>query len=100
MKGYQAGNKFKCLLKTHMWFLLVDILNFNYEYLFDAYTDAKFLADSYHLQEAYVKALGTGFSATPFNTFEIHFKASSETMSNTLEIVDLKVHSWISWILL
>ncbi|XP_057534190.1 uncharacterized protein LOC130812657 [Amaranthus tricolor] len=42
------------------------------------------------LKEAYVKALGTGFSATPFNTFEIHFQASSETMSNTLEIVDLK----------
>ncbi|KMT06770.1 hypothetical protein BVRB_7g159300 [Beta vulgaris subsp. vulgaris] len=41
------------------------------------------------LKEAYVKALGRGFSATPFKTFRIHFKASSKNMSNIPEVTDL-----------
>ncbi|XP_021766541.1 uncharacterized protein LOC110730997 isoform X2 [Chenopodium quinoa] len=34
------------------------------------------------LKEAFVKAIGRGFSATPFKTFRIHFKASSKNKSN------------------
>ncbi|XP_021844673.1 uncharacterized protein [Spinacia oleracea] len=41
------------------------------------------------LKEAYVKALGRGFSAAPFKTFRIHFKASSKNMSGVPEIADL-----------
>ncbi|XP_021765046.1 uncharacterized protein LOC110729603 [Chenopodium quinoa] len=42
------------------------------------------------LKEAYVKAIGRGFSATPFKTFRIHLKASSKNMSNISETAALK----------
>lgn len=41
------------------------------------------------LKESYVKALGRGFSASPFKTFRISFKASSISVSNY--IADSKV---------
>lgn len=43
------------------------------------------------LKEAYVKALGRGFSATPFKTFRIYFKAFPKNMSIIPETADLKV---------
>ncbi|VVA97239.1 unnamed protein product [Arabis nemorensis] len=45
------------------------------------------------LKEAYVKALGKGFSATPFNTFTIQSKAGTEGGYNLRETSEMAVNS-------
>lgn len=56
----------------------------------------KLLTMSYHFQEAYVKALGKGFSGAPFKTFTIRFRGVTEGDFSAFEDSSTKVSHEIS----